>query len=229
MVSPEKFIRELQARPTALDISPHSFTPTERMTLMRSGFVTSLSQLQSTASAFLGSGLADSTTTITSIANISRAASGSVAAVGGEGAVHGAGGHGGIRRSGSQIERQHDADPQHRDIAEALQFSLPGMGPYLKLLTAARSHLVSLVQKSRFKEIPLYLLRERWDGGVSAQDSAAKVKRYRGEFVGVLPYQTRKWKQFYGLSFDWVVAECLGAGLIEVFETGSVGKAIRVS
>ena len=95
-------------------------------------------------------------------------------------------------------------------------------------MNAARSHLVSLISKSRFKEIPLYLLRERWDGGVLADDSAAKAKKYRGEFAGVLPSQTRKWKQYYGLSFDWVLAECLGAGLIELFETGSVGRAARI-
>lgn len=224
----EKFIHELRARPVALNVPQDMFTPAERMKLMRSGFVTSLSQLQSTASAFLSPDSADSIT-LTSIASVSRAASGSIAAVGGEGAVHGAGGHGGIRRNGSQTERQPDNDSQITDIAEDLQLSLPGMGSYLKLLTVARSHLFSLVQKSRFKEIPMYLLRERWDGGVLAQDSAAKAKRYRGEFVGVLPNRTRKWKQFYGLSFDWVIAECLGAGIIEVFETGSVGKAVRVA
>ena len=82
--------------------------------------------------------------------------------------------------------------------------------------------------KSRFREIPIYLLREKWDGGISADDPAAKAKKYRGEFTGVLPSRTRKWKQFYGLSFDWTLAECLGAGLVEVFETGSVGQAVRV-
>ena len=95
-------------------------------------------------------------------------------------------------------------------------------------MSAARSHLVSLVTKSRFREIPVYLLRERWDGGISGEESAAKAKKYRGEFIVVLPSRTRKWKQFYGLSFDYMLAECLGAGLVEVFETGSVGQAVRI-
>ena len=82
--------------------------------------------------------------------------------------------------------------------------------------------------KSKFREIPVYLLREKWDGGVSADDSAARAKKYRGEFTGVLPSRTRKWKQFYGLSCDWTLAECLGAGLVEVFETGSIGQAVRI-
>ena len=87
---------------------------------------------------------------------------------------------------------------------------------------------MSFVTKSKFRQIPIYLLRERWDGGMSADDSAAKAKKYRGESTGVLPIRTRKWKQFYGLSFDWTLAECLGAGLVEVFETGSVGQAVRI-
>lgn len=97
-----------------------------------------------------------------------------------------------------------------------------------QLLSAARSHLVSLTMKSKFREIPVYQLRERWDGGISAEDPAAKAKKYRGEFSGVLPSRTRKWKEFYGLSFDYTLAECLGAGLVEVFETGSVGRAVRI-
>lgn len=67
------------------------------------------------------------------------------------------------------------------------------------------------------------------DGGISGDDPAARAKKYRREFVGVLPSKTRKWKQFYGLSFDWVLAECLGAGLLELFDTGSVGRAVRVT
>ena len=97
-----------------------------------------------------------------------------------------------------------------------------------QLLSTARSHLVSLVTKSNFREITVYLLRERWDGGISGEEPAAKAKKYRGEFRGVLPSRTRKWKQFYGLSFDYVLAECMGAGLVEVFETGSVGQAVRI-
>lgn len=167
--------------------------------------------------------------TSTSILSIARAASGSVAAVGGEGAIYAAGGRGGIRRSNSEFVIQSDQNSQHTfSEGENFKMSVPGAGSYLKLLTAARSHLISLIMVSKFKEMPLYLLRERWDGGISANDSAAKAKKYRGEFSGVLPSRTRKWKQFYGLSFDFVLAECLGGGLLEVFETRSVGRAARV-
>ena len=82
--------------------------------------------------------------------------------------------------------------------------------------------------KSKFREISVYQLRERWDGGISGENPAAKAKNYRGEFVGILPSCTRKWKHFNGLSFDYTLAECLGAGLVELFDTGSVGRAVRI-
>ena len=189
---------------------------------MRAGFLTSSQQPSQSANIFSGADIISSKT-LSSIVNISKAASGSMAAIGGEGAIHEAGGSGrgiGIRRSSSQAVPLSGSD---------FQLALPNTGPYLQLLTGARSHLMSLVLKSRFKEMPLYLLKERWDGGISADDPAAKAKKYRGEFAGVLPARTRKWKQFYGLGFDWVLAECLGAGLIELFETGSVGHGVRVT
>lgn len=214
------------------DLSRRSFRSLDVTALMRAGFLTTSSHKPHSGDVYAP--LASvSSGTATSIASISKAASGSMAAVGGETAIYDAGGRGGIRRSSSQSVRKPEQETQLEfeqllDSGGNLQLSLPNTGPYLKLVTAARSHLVSLITKSRFREMPLYLLRERWDGGVSADDPAAKAKKYRGEFTGVLPSQTRKWKQFYGLSFDWAVAECLGAGLIEVFETGSVGRAVRI-
>lgn len=118
-------------------------------------------------------------------------------------------------------------ETSHGINTSPLQLALPNMGPYLRLLTQARTHLVSLLHRSRFREMPLYLLHERWDGGISNDDLAAQAKKYRGEFAGVLPARTRKWRQFWGLRFEFVLAECVGSGLIELFETGSVGKAVR--
>jgi hypothetical protein len=106
-------------------------------------------------------------------------------------------------------------------------FSLPHMGAHIKLLVDARNHLLSILKKTQHKEMPLDVLRERWDGGVAAHTEQAERKKLRGEFAGVLPGRTKKWKQFYGMRFDWVLEECLGAGLVELFETGSVGRAVR--
>jgi hypothetical protein len=108
-----------------------------------------------------------------------------------------------------------------------LFLSLPNTGPYLKLLGAGRDHLVSLLKKSKSGEVPLYLLRDRWDGAVESERSFSVAKRARGEFAGILPGKTKKWKDLYGMSFRWVLEEAIGAGLIEIFDTGSVGPGVR--
>ena len=105
--------------------------------------------------------------------------------------------------------------------------SVPNMGPYLRLLGAGRSQLITALGKSSHGEVPLYLLRDRWEGAVESSSHASVAKRARGEAAGVLPGRTRKWKELYGMNFRWVLEEALGAGLIELFETGSVGPAVR--
>lgn len=111
--------------------------------------------------------------------------------------------------------------------ATELKLAVPGNGTFLKLLSSALDHLVSLLGKSRFREAPETVLRDRWDGGVAKEEARYAAKRSRGEFAGILPGQTRKWRQFYGLSFNWVLQEAVGSGLVEVFETRSVGRGIR--
>lgn len=214
-----RFWQYLTENPNSSIIPAKLFLDADFAALMRAGFLTSNSSSLNTANVFTHPNTADSTKT-TSLSNISRAASGSVAAVGGEGAIHGAGKTGKdsvISRNSSQLESN----------GSVLQLALPNTGPYLKFLTAARNHLMALLMKTKYRELPIAFLHERWDGGIAGDNAAAKAKKYRGEFTGVLPGRTRKWKQFHGLSFEWVLAECLGAGLIEVFETGSVGRAVR--
>ncbi len=229
----DKFWQCLNNERTAVKIQRKLLTDSECIALMRAGFLTSTSPSLHVSNAFLNHH-SSSRGTMTSIYNISKAASGSIAAVGGDGAIHKAGNTGKsgvILRNNSQAEQML---PQHGRGSSCLSkdqqefnLALPNTGPYLKLLASARSHLVSLLVKTKYRELPVYLLRERWDGGIARNNPAAKAKNYRGEFVGILPSRTRKWKQFSGLRFDWVLAECLGAGLVEVFETGSVGRAAR--
>jgi len=200
----------------------------EATALMRAGFLTTSSRLGTSQNSPASSDAA-ALGTSTSLLSISRAGSGSLAAVGGEGAFHDAGGGGGnLGRSDLRIEDQSTQD--HQWLSKKCGdfcLSLPTTGPYLRLLFSARAHLMTLLAKSKYREAPLYLLRERWDGGIAHEDAASKCKKARGEFVGILPSRTRKWKQFYGLTFDWVLGECLGTGLVEVFETGSVGRGVR--
>lgn len=111
--------------------------------------------------------------------------------------------------------------------APAFFLSLPNTGPYLRLLSAARAHLLTLLRQSKYHEAPLSLLRDRWDGAVETNRSFSVAKRARGEFSGVLPGRTKKWKEFNGMSFRWILEEALGAGLVELFDTGSVGPGVR--
>ena len=208
----ERFLKVLKENPTALGIQRAWLSGSDAKALMHAGFLTAATPSGGATEIFSTPGEA-SRGTATSLNSISRAASGSLGAVGGQGAVHAAGGSGGgVRNLG----------------AAELTLSIPGAGSFLKLVAAARLHLVSLLSKSRYREAPQALLKERWEGGVEVGDAGTTARRNRGEFDGVLPGRTRKWKTFYGIGFDWIIGECVGAGLVEVFETGSVGRGIRV-
>ncbi|KAI1504449.1 serine-threonine protein kinase 19-domain-containing protein [Biscogniauxia marginata] len=158
-------------------------------------------------------------TTLTSLETVSRQPTGTLGTVGGEGAVHMAGGSGGGARNTGWLDTG----------ATELRFAVPGNGTFLKLLSAALDHLVASLGKSRYREAPETVLKDRWDGGIAKEEARYAAKRGRGEFAGILPGQTRKWRQFYGLSFDWVLQEAVGSGLVEVFETRSVGRGIRAT
>jgi hypothetical protein len=154
-----------------------------------------------------------------SLESVSRAASGTFEAVGGADVVASSGGTGAGRAAavatGAGVGGQ------------GLSVAVPGNGTFLKLVEAALRHLASLLEKAQFREMPEEVLKERWDGGV-ASDAAGLAKRARGEFVGILPGRTKKWKDFYGLSFEWILVEAVGMGRVEVFDTRSVGNGVRL-
>ena len=192
-----------------------SLSENEINTLIQAGFVTSATSFGLSKSTLL-SGLDKSLAgAATSIYNIARAASGSVEAIGGQGALHsrGGGGFAGLRAPSSFDTKLSD-----------LRLSLPNTGPFLKLVESARSHLIALLSKSKYNEAPMYLLKERWNGGITTKVPHARSKDPSNT---VLPAKTRKWRDFYGLNFDWILAECLGGGLVEVFNTGSIGLGVR--
>lgn len=209
-----KYNELLTKHSTSSKISGELFTTDEASALMRSGLLTSITTPGSSAERYLRPGAA-TLGTLASLASAgSKAASGSVRAVGGTDAIHIPGG--GDRTV--QLAHRHGCRASG-DFA----FSLPSTGPYLRLLTEARAHLMSLLSRTKYREAPKDLLKERWDGGVLTE---ARAKRSSAP-SGVLPGRTKKWKHFFGLRFDWVLEECLGAGLVEVFDTGSVGHAVR--
>ncbi|KAF7596167.1 hypothetical protein BBP40_003066 [Aspergillus hancockii] len=120
-----------------------------------------------------------------------------------------------------------ESSSRSRFHVTTLFLSVPNTGPYLRLLCAGRAHLLSLLKRSSSSEVPLHLLRDRWDGAVESDKSFSVAKRIRGENAGILPGRTKKWKELCGMNFRWVLEEALGAGLIETFDTGSVGPGVR--
>ncbi|KAL2862278.1 Stk19 family serine/threonine-protein kinase [Aspergillus lucknowensis] len=199
----EKFLTVLGRIGNTCAIPGAAFSASEYTALVRSGFIVS------------SSSLAKGTSSVPSLPNLPTTAPAAAASRAGSGSA----GQSGDAETGSQSQAQfHTA---------TLFLSLPNTGPYLKLLGAGRDHLISLLKKSKSGEVPLYLLRDRWDGAVESERSFSVAKRARGEFAGILPGKTKKWKDLYGMSFRWVLEEAIGAGLVEIFETGSVGPGVR--
>jgi hypothetical protein len=224
----EKYIDFLTS--ASSDTAPllESLNETELTTLMRSGFVTASSTaLRASTDVFSATHHGNvAATSKTSYDSVARAASGSVNAVGGVGAVLGSGGGGGGNKGKARASygTSESSIPGGSGTIYDLRLTLPSTGAYLKLVHGARSALVAMLAKAKYQEAPLYLLRERWDGNVGTK---AVYGRSKDPFAQALPGKIRKWKEFYGVRFDWVLAECLGAGLVEVFETGSVGLGVR--
>jgi hypothetical protein len=99
---------------------------------------------------------------------------------------------------------------------------------FLRLASAALEHRAGLLRKTRDREMAESNLREKWDRGMVDDSEVVLAKKTRGEFTGVMPGRTKKWKEFQGLAFGWVLQEAVGAGLVEVFETQSVGRGVRL-
>jgi hypothetical protein len=196
----EKFLDILKRMGTSSAISQGVFTTDEYRALLRAGFIVS-------SSSFTQGSLS-----IASLPNLPTMAASSASRV--ESA-----------HSASQPDRSVQTDAQAR--AATLFLSLPNTGSYLRLLGSGRAHLLALLRRSASGEAPLGLLKDRWDGAVETEKSFHLAKRARGEFAGVLPGKTKKWKDLNGMQFRWVLEEALGAGLVEIFETGSVGPGIR--
>ncbi|KAK4944525.1 hypothetical protein LTR66_014492 [Elasticomyces elasticus] len=209
------FISSLQRHAKATSLPSSELSQAYLGELTRAGFLTNQSLFN--ASGKRSSSVSSSL--VASIPSISRSASGSIAAVGGEAAFENLGGVNGARRTTGT-----NTTAQGREYI----LSIPNLAAYLQLLEAARNHYLELLKGfSRHKQAPMYLLKERWNGNVDDNSAISTAKQIRGQFSNVLAAQTKKWKTLYGMSFDWVTVECLGAGLIEVFETGSVGHGVR--
>ncbi|RCK66816.1 Meiotically up-regulated gene 51 protein [Candida viswanathii] len=90
--------------------------------------------------------------------------------------------------------------------------SYPSCGTYLKLVNAGRSWLVKILSKLKFKELLEEQIVSKWQGINPQGDS--KMNNFRSPF--------------YGYDLNWVLADALGAGVIEVFNT-PVGRGWRLT
>ncbi|GLA36113.1 hypothetical protein AnigIFM63309_001772 [Aspergillus niger] len=195
----EKFLALLGRIGNTCAIPGAALTPPECMALVRAGFLVSSSSLAKGSSSLASLPVFPATSPSPASAS----------------------------RSGAYPLGEVGANPRSSSTTATLFLSLPNTGPYLRLLSAGRSHLLSLLKKSSSSEVPVYLLRDRWDGAVESEKSFSVAKRARGEFSGILPGRTKKYKELFGMNFRWVLEEALGAGLVEVFDTGSVGPGVR--
>mgnify|MGYP005987326355 CR=1 FL=1 len=138
-------------------------------------------------------------TTLTSIHHVSQFASGTVSAVGGQNAIHLAGGGGGAPtlRHGSG---------GNLDDETGFRISVPGHGRYLKLAEGVVDWIREALSRTKWGEGPEEWLKERFEGG------------------GL--YGTR-WKSFWGVEWEWAIGQAVGLGVVEVFNTRSVGRGVR--
>ena len=218
----EKYIALLSAHRTSATTPTGSLSDVEERNLVNTGFLTSPNALTAMlGDLFLPPGSSSSLATVSSAG--SRAATGTLAAVGGAGAVHESGGSGNTLTS-----RTNRPSVQIKGKEREMTFALPGTGIYLKLLVAARQHLLHILKSisPRHREATMEILREKWEGN-TPNDPLNRLKRERGEWGGVLPGKTKRWREFYGMRFECVLAECVGGGLVELFDTGAVGMAVR--
>jgi hypothetical protein len=219
----EKYIALLAAHRTSPTTPTGELSDIEERDLVNTGFLTSPNALTAMlGDLFLPPGSSSSLATVSSAG--SRAATGTLAAVGGAGAVHESGG------SGNTLTSRRDNLPSNsiKGKQREMTFALPGTGIYLKLLVSARQHLLHILKtiSPRHREATMEILKEKWEGN-TPNDPLNRLKRERGEWGGVLPGKTKRWREFYGMRFECVLAECVGGGLVELFDTGAVGMAVR--
>lgn len=104
----------------------------------------------------------------------------------------------------------------HLNEIESHQYSIsyPNCGTYLKLINAGRSWLVKTLSKCKYKELLEEHLFNRWEGLNMSFNGTSKMTNFRSPF--------------YGYDLFWILADALGAGVIEVFNT-PVGRGWRLT
>lgn len=102
----------------------------------------------------------------------------------------------------------------HLNEIESHQYAIsyPNCGIFLKLINAGRVWLVKLLSKKKYKEILEDALYDKWEGITLSGES--KMNNFR--------------KPFYGYDLYWILGDCLGGGIVEVFNT-PVGRGWKLT
>lgn len=104
----------------------------------------------------------------------------------------------------------------HLNEIESHQYSIsyPNCGSFLKLVNAGRSWLVKTMMKSKHHQLLEEDLFNKWEGISSTTQDMSKLNNFR--------------KPFYGYDLYWILADALGAGVVEVFNT-PVGRGWQLT
>lgn len=102
----------------------------------------------------------------------------------------------------------------HLNEIESHQYSVayPNCGTFLKLINSGRAWLVKTLNKSKHKELLEENLFQKWEG--YSANGTPKMTNFR--------------KPFYGYDLFWILADALGAGVVEVFNT-PVGRGWKLT
>lgn len=105
----------------------------------------------------------------------------------------------------------------HLNEIELHQYSIsfPNCGTFLKLITSGRVWLVKALSKSKFKEALEESMFNLWDG----------LNNLNANGISKWPNYS---KPYYGYDLHWILADALGAGIVEVFNTPT-GRGWRLT
>ncbi|KAK6528883.1 hypothetical protein TWF694_004114 [Orbilia ellipsospora] len=108
---------------------------------------------------------------------------------------------------------------------DAIEYTItpPHLGLLTHSYTSSKSHMLDMLRHVPHREATMGYLREKWDGGVSKNKNKTRKRGAEVKFEG----RTRKWKEFRGLTVDWVIGGLMGSGVVEGFDT-AVGKGVRL-
>ncbi|KAF3919312.1 hypothetical protein ABW21_db0201456 [Orbilia brochopaga] len=133
-----------------------------------------------------------------------------------------------ISQSRSSLSSSSSQSRSANNTSISYTITPPNLGLLTHLHASSKSHILDILRRCPNKEATISYLRERWDGGVSKNKHREDKRKRNGEGGGKFEGRTRKWREYRGVSVDWVVAGLVGSGVLEGFYAVGVGRGYRV-